>query len=73
MCLASAQRLIFGAYQNERTRLPRTGTKEGTFQVADGRWWRPGAVSGATRPWLGAWPMAYDAPGGGVGRYARPA
>eukprot|EP00966_Prymnesium_polylepis_P022670 521655-Prymnesium_polylepis.1 len=42
----------------------------------DGRWWRPGAVSGTTRPCgasgtryasmraLHPWPMAYDAPGG---------
>eukprot|EP00966_Prymnesium_polylepis_P100106 2318272-Prymnesium_polylepis.1 len=24
-------------------------------------------------PGSGLWPMAYDAPGGGIGRYARPA
>eukprot|EP00966_Prymnesium_polylepis_P000669 15180-Prymnesium_polylepis.1 len=50
--------------------------------LADGRWWRPGAVSGATRPGGasgmryvsmppsrgGRWPMV--APGGGIERYA---
>eukprot|EP00966_Prymnesium_polylepis_P154193 3560487-Prymnesium_polylepis.1 len=24
--------------------------RAGNFTLADGRWWRPGAVSGATRP-----------------------
>eukprot|EP00966_Prymnesium_polylepis_P119516 2762335-Prymnesium_polylepis.1 len=37
---------------------------------------RPGAVSDATRRDIRTmvavlWPMAYDAPGGGVGRYVR--